>query len=257
MPAFAVNSAFAAGLGSLDGYAAPTRRFAALWFALRGERYESTGVFFRLPATDPAFQALRQLYDVTWEVTLPSRGRLSLSPLGPAAGPAWFSASVARAGDLASLARELRGAGETLHRRAAEVLWLDGSDPLAARAAPPAAPDARCREARVLAVNAPRRGREIVAETATPAACPLTFATGFTEDLRGTALLADGRRLAVPVFPGYGALASVVVPAGTRALHVRAEPPRPPLPPLWVALGLACCAAAAWLARRAGPEPLC
>ena len=250
VPALVTNTAFAAGLSGLEGYAVPPRRFAALLFALRGDRYESTAVFFALPPGDRAFPILRQLYNVTWEVALPSRSRLALNPLGPAAGPAWFSASVARVRDLAALAGELRAAGEGLHRRAGEVLWLDGADPLTARAALPAALDRGCRDARVLSVEAPWRARQIVARTETTAACPLTFAMNFTEDLRASAVLGDGRRLSVAVFPGYGALASVLAPAGATEIRVHAEPPRLPWAPAWAALGLACCAGAAVLGGR-------
>jgi len=155
------------------------------------------------------------------------------------------------------LARELRAAGDALHQRAAEVLWLDGSDPLAAGAALPPALERGCRDARVAHVEAAPRGLQVVARTATAAACPLTFAMNFTEDLRATAVLGDGRRLPVPVFPGYGALATVTVPAGATEVHVRAEPPGLPWPMAWTVLGVACCAAAAlssWRGRRTSGE---
>jgi hypothetical protein len=112
-----------------------------------------------LTLAEPTFAVLRQLYHVGWNATLPARGRFALNPLGPTAGPAWFSASTLRLDSLGALARELRGAGETLGQRAAEVLWIDGSDPLATHADVPATRDPRCRDARVLAVVAPRRAR--------------------------------------------------------------------------------------------------
>jgi len=250
IPVFTVNSAYAAGLSSLDGYGTPIGRFSRLVFQLRGDRYQPTANFFKLPAGDPAFVALRQLYNVGWGVSLPSRGRLALNPLGATAGPAWFSASMVRLDDLAAVARALRSAGDSLGPRAAEVLWLDGSDALVARAEVSAALDPRCRDAQVLTVTAPRRTLEIVATTKTAAACPLTFATSFTEDLRASAIVADGRQVNLAVFPGYGALASVVAPAGATEVHLRAEPPRLPMAAVWVALGLTCCAAAVWLVAR-------
>jgi hypothetical protein len=238
-----VNSAYAAGLASLDGYGTPMRRFSQLVFALRGDRYEPTANFFRLPAGDPAFAVLRQLYNVGWNVTLPAPGQLALGPLGPTAGPAWFSASTVRLENLATVARELRGAGETLARRTKEVLWIDESDFLAARADVPATLDERCRDARMLAVDAPRRAHTIVATVSADATCPFTFATNFTEDLRVTVVLAGGRRAALNPFPGYGALTSVMVPATATEIRLHVEPPRLPLAIGWVALGLACCGA--------------
>jgi hypothetical protein len=218
--AFTVNTAFAAGLSSLDGYAVPTRRFAELVFALRGARYEPTAVFFRFRKEEPAFGVLRQLYNVTWNVALPSPGSMTVAPAGEAAGPAWFSTAVSHTKDVASLSHELTGAGRSLHDRVKETLWLVDGDPFAAAAALPPAIDARCRAARVTRVEAPARGREIVADVESPAACPLTFATNFTESLRAMVVLANGQQVPAAVFPAYGALAGVLVPEGSR--HVRA-----------------------------------
>lgn len=254
VPGLTANTAFAARLSGLDGYAVPTRRFSALVAALRGDPYEPTANFFRLTAVDPAFPVLRQLYNVTDGVALVPPQRLAITPLGPTAGPAWFSASVSRAADLASLTRDLRAAGETLHLRVREVVWRNGADPLASGAPLPATLDARCRDARVVAVHTRRHHPEIVAEIATAAACPLTFAANFTEDLRATAVLEGGRRIPVPVFPAYGALASVSVPGGATAIHLGVEGPRLPWAAAWIALGIACCGGAAWLARHKGRD---
>jgi hypothetical protein len=75
----------------------------------------------------------------------------------------------------------------------------------------------------------------------------------FTEDLRATAVLADGQRRAVSVFPAYGALAGVVAPSHAQKIVVRAEPPRLPVAPAWVALGMAICLGAMALALRRPP----
>lgn len=228
VPVFTVNTAFAAGLSSLDGYEVPTRRFAALLFALRGRRYEPTAMFFRLGPQEPAFRVLRQLYNVVWDVSLPSRGSMTVAEAGPAAGPGWFSASLLRTKDVESLSRELNTAGDALHGRAKEVLWLVDSDPLAVAAPLPSTVDRRCATARVVQVTASARKRDIVAEVETEAACPLTLATNFTEDLRATAVLKDGQEVAAPVFPGYGSLAGIVVPAGCQQVRLRAVPPALP-----------------------------
>jgi hypothetical protein len=213
-------------------------------------------VFFDVRPADRAFPVLRQLYDVAWHVTIPARGQLAVQPLGETAGAAWFSTAVTRVDDLPALVHALTAAGERLHERAHEVLWLDAADPLAAAAAvaPPAVEDPRCRNARVVDVSA-ARGDPIVARIESAAECPLTFAMNFTEDLRATARLADGRPLRAAVFPGYGALASVRVPAGAVEIRVEAEPPALPGGPAWIVLGLASCAAAALLAWRAAASP--
>ena len=216
VPGFHANTAFAARLSSLDGYAIPTRRFSELVYALRGHRFDPTGNIFQLPADDPAFDVLHQLYNVTDRVTLASSpDHPIVTPLGPTAGPAWFSASVTRVEDLAALVRELRRPGATLYTRVREVSWHVATD---LPATPEIAPDTRCRDAAVTKVEAPRHGGAIVAHVETSARCPLTLATNFTEDLRATAVLADGRRMAVPVSPAYGALAFVKRSSAIRRL---------------------------------------
>jgi hypothetical protein len=251
LPGLHANTAFAAGLSSLDGYAVPTRRFSALVYALRGEPYNPTGNIVQLPANDPAFRLLAQLYNVGDHIrSTPGGGRaLTVTPLGPTAGAAWFSAGVVRLGGLPELVRELRAAGDELHTHVREVLWLDASDPLAARATT-ATPDARCREALVREVTAPRRGPAIVARVTTPADCPLTFAANFTEDLRARASLADGHEVTLAVYPAYHALAGVVVPRGATSIRLHAEPVRLPGGAAWVVLGVALCVTAVWLTHR-------
>jgi hypothetical protein len=253
--AFTVNTAFAAGVSSLDAYAIPTRRFAALLFALRGVRYEPTAVFFKLGADEPAFRALRQLYDVVWLVSLPARGSLSVSPAKPAAGPAWFSRSLSHLPDTAALARELLVPADELYARVSETVWVVDADPLPAPAALAAGVDPTCAAARLETVDAPIGAPKWTARVeAVEAECPLVFASNFTEDLRAEVVSSGGRHGPAPVFPAYGALAGVVVPAGTREVRLFAEPPLLPWSVAWPIAGCALCAASLVLGRGSGPS---
>jgi hypothetical protein len=248
---FTVNTAFAAGLSSISGYAVPVRRFAALIFALRKTPYAPTATVFDLPTSEAAFSVMRQLYNVGWVLASSPSGGLTLGSLGPTVGPGWFSTSLSRLSTLDSVADALRAAGQGLREQLGQVMWLDDSDALTKRAAYQA--DSQCAQARVIQVQASRRGHEVIAEIMTDAACPLTLAMNFTEDLRATAVLADGQRRAVSVFPAYGALAGVVAPSHAQKIVVRAEPPRLPVAPAWVALGMAICLGAMALALRRPP----
>jgi hypothetical protein len=129
-------------------------------------------------------------------------------------------------------------------------MWLDDSDALTKRAPSAYEADSQCAQARVIQVQASRRGQEVIAEVMSDAACPLTLAMNFTEDLRATAVLADGQRSAVSTLPVYGALTGVIVPSHAQKILVRAEPPRLPMAPAWAALGMAICLGAMALALR-------
>jgi hypothetical protein len=255
IPDFAVNTAFTAGLSSLDGYYPPSRRFGSLVFALKDAAYEPTALFFRFTDGDPALAVLRQLYNARWNARLgaPRKGgrsaTIEVRSSGAAAGPAWFSGAVVRSADLASLARELRAAGSGLHRQAAEKVWVVSSDPWVAKAPLPAAVEPACAEARVLGVEARLGGQQASLKVRTGADCPLTLATNFAESLRAETTSGAGWRRAA-VFPAYGALAAVWVPKGASEVRIDALPPSLPWPALWVAAGALVLAGACALARR-------
>jgi hypothetical protein len=249
MPAFAVNTAFASSLSSLDGYHFPTRRFAQLLFALRGVRYEPTAVFFKLTRDEPAFAVLRPLYNVGWQASLASRGRLEITTLEPTAGPAWFTAGMERDESIESLARELLASRATLPGSATETLRVVSSDPFVARAVLPTALDPSCRQATVGDVRW-EGGRARVGVVA-PADCPLVFATNFAESLQATLVSGGGSPQHAPVFPAFGALAGVWVRKGTTEVRLEPVPARPPLGPLLSLLGLAVLAGGSlYFARR-------
>ena len=247
---FSVNTAFAAGLSSISGYGVPGRRLLALYFALRKTPYLPTAAVFDPPISDPAFPVLAQLYNVGWVLASAPSGSLTLNSLGPTVGPAWFSASLSHLPTLDSLADALIVPGQALREHLGQVMWLDDSDALTKRAPSAYEADSQCAQARVIQVQASRRGQEVIAEVMSDATCPLTLAMNFTEDLRATAVLADGQRSAVSTFPVYGALTGVIVPSHGQKILVRAEPPRLPMAPAWAALGMAICLGAMALALR-------
>src|SRR5262249_40260422 len=149
MPAFAVNTAFASGLSSLDAYHFPTRRFAQLLFALRGVRYEPTAVFFKLARDEPASTVLRPLYNVRWQAGLSGPGPLEITPLAPTAGPAWFAAGLARDETIESLARQLLADKDALRQRLVETIRVVPGDPFVVAAALPTSVDPLCSHAAV------------------------------------------------------------------------------------------------------------
>ena len=233
LPELLSNAAPAAGLSSLDGYYFPQRRFVELVCAVRGENYKPNLLRLTLRPAFPGSRALFQLYNVAWQID-PEGG---LAPLVTTAGPAWFSAGLTRSRSFAALGEELVAAGDGLALRARQTAWVVERDPMVERARLPQVVDARCAEARVYRVDAPRAATTFDAQVAVVADCPLTFATNYAETLRASALLADGRRQPLEVYPAYGALAGVWVPAGTTAVAVEAVVPRLPLSRLYRGLG--------------------
>jgi hypothetical protein len=232
-PEFLSNTAAAGGLSSLDGYYFPQRRLVELMCATRHQDYQPNSLLLRFPPEAPASRALFQLYDVWW--SLDERG--AISPIVETTGPAWFARRFRRSGSFAELGAQLVALGDDLASEAARTLWLVAPDPMVARAALPETVDARCEDAQVLEVVAPRGTPGVGARVFAPADCPLTFSMNYAENLRATAHMGRERREPAVVFPAYGALAGVWVPKGATAVRVEGLVRRPPFPALWHGLG--------------------
>jgi hypothetical protein len=226
--AFGPNTAFAAGLSSLDGHAFPTRRFVALARAVRDEPYSPNALLLRF-AVAPSARALFQLYDARFLLGAgPDARHPVVTPLARPAGAAWFPAGLVRTASFATLADELLAAGETLGQRARETLWLVAADPLLAAAPLPDRIDDGCRAAAVESVASLGAGSLAEARVSTAADCPLVLAMNYAEGLRALAEGDGGETRSARVFPAYGALAGIWVPAWTRAVRVTWESPRLP-----------------------------
>ena len=234
-PELLSNTALAAGLSSLDGYYFPQRRLVELMCAARGQGYQPNSLLLRFPAERPSSRALFQLYDVAWR--LDESG--AVRPLMPTAGPAWFSSRVIRVESFATLGHQLVSLRDDLAAQARRTAWLVDTDPMVGRAGLPSAVDARCADARVDGVDAAGGATIAIAHVTSPADCPLTFAVNYAETLEATARMEADRFRAATVFPSYGALAGVWVPRGASEVRLTAQVPRPPLAPLWPALGAA------------------
>jgi hypothetical protein len=233
LPELGANTAFAAGLSSIDGYFFPSRRFIELVTALRGQPYDPSAFVLRFREDERAARVLFTLYDVRFAghgtapadaaVSVPAAippararapWRLELRPVDAAGAPAWFPARTASAATFADLAARLHEAAAEGPSRLHETAWLVASDAATAGiGAPPA-----CSAARVDAVTADRRGH-ITADVQTPAACPLVVATSFAESLRARAQVGAGWQPA-RLFPADGALLGVTVPAGATRVEV-------------------------------------
>lgn len=217
LPPFQHNPAQAAGVSSLDGYLNPPRRFLSLVAALDGVPPDYTVNSFRFAPAAASFRALQPLYNEVLRATgVP--GQMTIERLGPTAGPAWFSTRIERLPDLLSVARALRDAGPALASTVRERMWLDGADPVVATLGAPAPPSPACAAAEVLGVDAARGGQSFRVRVKTEAQCPLALAMSFATNLEARA---GATRL--DVFPAYGALAAVMVPAGAGEVVVEAR----------------------------------
>jgi hypothetical protein len=250
-PELICNTGFASGLRTLDGYYFPQRRFVELVRALRWQPYSPHAMLLRFPPDHVSSALLFQLYDVGWVVDEEGAVRRQ----GDTAGPAWFSGGIARTWRYQDLREELRRPADGLSSEAHRRLWLMADDLHVWRAHLPETLDPACAQATVIAVEAPPQEAAVAtARVRTDADCPLTFATNYADNLRATAVVGE-KRVPASVFPAYGALAGIWVPAGASEVHVQAVPTRLPLAPLWRLLGVGVLVVAAVTSARSSHPP--
>jgi len=221
---FGPNSAIMHGLGSLDGYGHPPRRFAQLYAALNGDLNSAGRVHYELDRQSPAFLVLAQLYNLGHVVSADEEGRLVASPLLRPLGPAWFSRAMTSVGDLALLAETLRAAREDIPGLAARAVLLNARD---ARSVSPEQPlSADCSSARVERVRATTSAVTLDVKMPADGPCPLTISVNYLEIL-GAAGSGLGITRELVTFPGYGSLLGVVVEPGISEVSIRVRDTTP------------------------------
>src|SRR5262249_46466755 len=137
------------------------------------------------------------------------------------------------------LSARLIAPGDGLSLVLGETLWTVASDP-AADLPSPRGPAAACEKARVRSLEPTGRADAYRIKIDAPEAdCPLTIATNYADDLSARARLSDGSERELRVFPAYGALTGVLVPAGAQEIAFEAHPDLPLWARIFGLLGLA------------------
>lgn len=243
LPPFEHNPAQAAGISSLNGYLNPPRRFIALVAALDGVAPDYTVNSFRFARDSASLRALAPLYNESLRVSgVP--GDMHVEPLAPTAGPAWFAARIEPLPGIEAVAAALRDAGDLIVPAVRARMWIDSNDRISGQSIPiEFSPE--CGRAEVLGVEAGRGGQSFRVRVRTAADCPLALATNYATNLRATA----GAKV-LPVFPAYGALAAVIVPAGAGEIMIEARAVIPVWSRIAGGLGVVLIGLSAWMIRR-------
>jgi hypothetical protein len=231
-----INTPLAAGLSSLDGYGYPSKRFLDLLSSLSNQKFPTTSDSFQFDETNSTFPILRTLYDIKFAASLDG-DQVSLRPLGPTAGPAWFAPKLEPVPDFAELGRRLmgdRGSAVEAIRCDALVVASDPSTP--ALVSGGAFEDSRCARSEVVDTRYDTDGQTLHITARNPAAaCPLVVSTNFVDIFQATDESPGANAGRLTTFPAYGALTGIWVPAGVSAIRLR---PAPVLP-LWASLAQA------------------
>lgn len=243
LPPFEHNPAQAAGISSLNGYLNPPRRFIALIAALDGVAPDYTVNSFRFARDSASLRALAPIYNESFRVSgVP--GDMHVEPLAPTAGPAWFAARIEPLPGIEAIAAALRNAGDAIVPAVRARMWIDSKDVVPGQSIP-ATFSPECGKAEVLGVEAARGGQAFRVRVRTTADCPLALATNYATNLRAT----SGAK-ALPVFPAYGALAAVIVPAGADEITIEARAVIPMWSRIAGGLGVLLIGLSAWMIRR-------
>jgi hypothetical protein len=240
-PETSVNSGYAAGLSTLEGYWQPPKRFIQMFDALNGSPYISTSVFFAFQTESPAYKTLKQLYN-SRAVMEYANGDIRSGGIENTAGPAWFSSELEDATSIEALATTLKAAGDTLSALAHQKAWLIHSDPDVQRVNVPATINPLCSGSTVDRVEAPYGSQQIRLYVTAKADCPLTVATNYVSAMQES----HGYK----VFPIYGSLTGVWVPANASEVTIEVTAAHPTWAIVGYYLGIASLLAALCLAFR-------
>jgi hypothetical protein len=208
---FTTNVGLTHGIGTLDGYGHPLRRFGALTRALGIESDDSTAI----PPDSPAFGVLAALYDVRL-VVVPRGSLMTTFRPAPTTGPAWFSQRIEPVASFDALGARLKAAptAPALLREVALLVSDDPREPSDMRV------DAGCERARAGAPSVSPRDGSVRLAVTLEARCPLTVALNWLETTRVFAVR-NGATEPLPSYPVYGALTGAIVPPGATEVLVR------------------------------------
>ena len=144
--------------------------------------------------------------------------------LGPTLGPAWFSEYVVWKDSWVDLASELPAAIPN------DLLMLEFDEMARAAKTELSADFKGCKDAKVLEHEMGADRQTFIFKTSAPKDCPMTVAMNYSEMLKARTDSGENLNL----FPGNGALTSIVVPAGEQEITVYAQA----YEPVWIkALG--------------------
>ncbi len=206
LPPFAMSTAWAAQLGSLDGVWYPPKRFMDLLSTLSGSPVPPTTCVFAL-GTSHIFPVLQQLYNVRYALSVADQ---SFQELPAPLGPAWFVSELSVIESPRAMAMALASGGDFRPKLAATG-WVLAPD------ATPRAVAPACASARV--VSARSDGQSIELDVSSPADCVVVVSTNYVTTLRASATV-GATTSDTAVFPIDIALTGVAVPRDTTRIRL-------------------------------------
>ncbi|MFZ9594635.1 MAG: hypothetical protein ACO3A2_01000 [Bdellovibrionia bacterium] len=229
---FSLNRNYPLGVSTLSGYFSPPSRFISLFFALNQRPADIMAMAFPFTPNLPGYTALRELYNVAYQIA-ESPSQISVQPLLPAPiGEAWFSQKLQSFSSIEELAQSLNHQGAWIGAYLKDSLALVSADPMVEKANLPREFSPECQKARIQNVSAPQHLQKVTLQVETQADCPLTLSMNYIEPLTALGKTAQGAWIPLRVFPAYGALTGILVPAQIQEIQLEPKVKTP----LWVQL---------------------
>lgn len=211
---YGLNSAYAIGVSSIEGYWIVSRRLAELYAALEGRPFDRGLVNLEVPPEARSFKALQTLYNIRYVASL-EQGQLKVSAAAPTFGAAWFTGALRAVPSYGELVRSMQaeiGVNRERLRESALVLEKDAPQGFAAD----------CAKATVERAHADRSGQRMELSVRVPPGagpCALAVSVSYTELLKAR----NKNGTPLQTFALYGSLLGVVVPANAREIEIEAR----------------------------------
>ena len=207
---FGPNSALAARLPGIEGYANPPRRFGQLNSALEKTEYQSTRGNYGFTDDPRVDDVIRMLYNVRWHVDLSADGELLFAEL-PTAGPAWLPQRIEVVRGVEASAVRVAALAQAGPAALQAFVVVDADDVAVVPILPP-----DC-EGEVGAPTELSNGFAIPVRA--PEGCLVVIAQNHLEHVRFDAVTVAGDRVALAAVPVDVALTAVVLPASTARIE--------------------------------------
>ena len=213
---FGLNTGNYIGLSTIEGYWNPPKRFLLLGSALYGKEFNPTMNTIQIQANTEPFRVLSLLYNLRYTISL-KNGTLELKKLEEPLGKAWFSTQLDSAKNIKEIAAALLEKRRKKISMAGSIIY--SLDENYMKEVIEFQPNPVCSEAKIIEVKSLSVRDELLILVNTNATCPLVASMNFADNLRATIKLKDGSIVEKKIFPAYGSLAGIVVPAGTLEIH--------------------------------------
>jgi hypothetical protein len=210
-------------LSTINGYWVPQKRFVELSLALMNAPYHPSFNNFNFNSKIPEHSILALLYNICCELTF-ENSNLLIKKLPPTLGSAWFSQKIIPVPSIQALIAQFHNNRNLLIDALKQETWIVSTDSVFNQILVPTSYSDECKYSEVHQINALWDTQSIHLKVKNNGnSCPLNVSMNYSPILSAYASMSDQRKLPLTLFPSYGAITGLIVPAKTEEITITAS----------------------------------